>query len=326
MGYLIALAFLGLGFLFSRKETSSGLSFPTYVLAIAIFALSHPEYLTRWASMDTSILIVPLLQIIMFGVGTEMSLGDFKGVIRMPKGVLIGIACQFSVMPLLGFGIASLFGFPAEIAAGIILLGSSPSGLASNVMSYLAKANLALSVTMTAFATLLAPIITPFLMQLLAGQLIEVNFLAMMWSIIQIVIIPIGIGLLFNHSIKGKISWLDKLMPVLSMGGIVLIIGIITANGRDSLLDIGALLILACIIHNAFGYILGYFVAKASGMDESSCRTIALEVGMQNSGLASGIAVQMGKIATLGLAPAVFGPLMNISGSTLASFWRKRAN
>lgn len=325
MGYVIALAFLGLGFFLSRKETTSGLSFPSYVVAIAIFALSHPEYLIRWGNMDTSLLIVPLLQIIMFGVGTEMSLGDFKGVIQMPKGVLIGMACQFSVMPLLGFGIASLFGFPAEIAAGIILVGSSPSGLASNVMSYLAKANLALSVTMTAFATLLAPIITPFLMKFLAGQLVEVNFLDMMWSIIQIVIIPIGMGLLFNHTIKGKLAWLDKLMPILSMGGIVLIIGVITANGRDSLLEIGVLLVLACIIHNALGYVLGYFTAKLSGMDEPSCRTIALEVGMQNSGLASGIAVQMGKIATLGLAPAVFGPLMNITGSTLAAFWRKKS-
>lgn len=325
MGYVIALAFLGLGFFLSRKKTTSGLSFPSYVIAIAIFALSHPEYLIRWGNLDTSLLIVPLLQIIMFGVGTEMSLGDFKGVIKMPKGVLIGMACQFSVMPLLGFGIASLFGFPAEIAAGIILVGSSPSGLASNVMSYLAKANLALSVTMTAFATLLAPIITPFLMKVLAGQLVEVNFVDMMWSIIQIVIIPIGMGLLFNHKIKGKVAWLDKLMPVLSMGGIVLIIGVITANGRDSLLEIGVLLILACIIHNALGYLLGYFTAKISGMDEPSCRTIALEVGMQNSGLASGIAVQMGKIATVGLAPAVFGPLMNITGSTLASFWRKKS-
>lgn len=325
MGYVIALAFLGLGFFLSRKETTSGLSFPSYVVAIAIFALSHPEYLIRWGNMDTSLLIVPLLQIIMFGVGTEMSLGDFKGVIQMPKGVLIGMACQFSVMPLLGFGIASLFGFPAEIAASIILVGSSPSGLASNVMSYLAKANLALSVTMTAFATLLAPIITPFLMKFLAGQLVEVNFLDMMWSIIQIVIIPIGMGLLFNHTIKGKLAWLDKLMPMLSMGGIVLIIGVITANGRDSLLEIGVLLVLACIIHNALGYVLGYFTAKLSGMDEPSCRTIALEVGMQNSGLASGIAVQMGKIATLGLAPAVFGPLMNITGSTLAAFWRKKS-
>lgn len=324
MGYLIALAFLTLGFFLSRKETTSGLSFPSYVIAIAIFALAHPEYLIRWGNMDTSVLIVPLLQLIMFGVGTEMSLGDFKGVIQMPKGVLVGMACQFTLMPLLGFGIASIFDFSAEIAAGIILVGSSPSGLASNVMSYLAKANLALSVTMTACATIMAPLVTPLLMSFFAGELIEVNFLDMMWSIVQIVIIPIGMGLLFNHTIKGKVAWLDRLMPILSMGGIVLIIGVITANGQESLLDIGFLLIVACFIHNGLGYVLGYFSAKVSGLDEASCRTIALEVGMQNSGLASGIAVQMGKIATIGLAPAVFGPLMNITGSTLASFWRKK--
>jgi len=298
--------------------------FPASVLLILTLALWSPESLTQWGGLETSILIVPLLQIIMFGVGTEMSLADFKGVVQMPKGVLIGMLCQFSIMPFLGFGIAKLFGFPPEIAAGIILVGSSPSGLASNVMSYLAKANLALSVTMTACATLVAPLITPFMMSWLGGQFVEVDFLGMMWSIFQIVIIPIAIGLLFNHFLKGKVSWLDRIMPIVSMAGIILIIGIITANGRDSLLEIGLLLVLACVLHNGMGYLLGYFAAKAANMDEASCRTIALEVGMQNSGLASGIAVQMGKIATVGLAPAVFGPLMNVTGSLLASFWKNR--
>ncbi len=300
------------------------LLFPFLVLIILALGLAMPELLTSWGGMETSILIVPLLQVIMFGVGTEMSLVDFKGVIQMPKGVLIGMLCQFTIMPFLGFGIAKIFGFPAEVAAGIILVGSSPSGLASNVMSYLAKANLALSVTMTACATLVAPIVTPFMMNWLGGQFVEVDFLGMMWSIFQIVIIPIAIGLLFNHFLKGKIAWLDRIMPIISMGGIILIIGVITANGRDSLLEIGLLLVLACVLHNTFGYLLGYSAAKLSRMDEASCRTIALEVGMQNSGLASGIAVQMGKIATVGLAPAVFGPLMNVSGSLLASWWKNK--
>lgn len=300
------------------------LIFPFLVTLIVALALIQPNSLTSWGGLETSLLIVPLLQIIMFGVGTEMSLADFKGVIQMPKGVLIGIACQFTIMPFLGFGIAWAFDFPAEIAAGIILVGSSPSGLASNVMSYLAKANLALSVTMTACATLVAPLITPFMMSWLGGQFVEVDFLGMMWSIIQIVIIPIAGGLLFNHLLKGIIKWLDSAMPIISMGGIILIIGVITANGRDSLLEIGGLLVLACVLHNGLGYLLGYFSAKASGMDEPSCRTIALEVGMQNSGLASGIAVQLGKIATVGLAPAIFGPLMNVSGSLLASWWKNK--
>ncbi|TFV93650.1 bile acid:sodium symporter family protein [Algoriphagus kandeliae] len=299
--------------------------FPTLVVLIVCLALLFPGILVNWGGFETSLLIVPLLQIIMFGVGTEMSLGDFLGVIKMPKGVLIGMACQFTIMPFLGFLLANVFSFPPEIAAGLILVGSSPSGLASNVMSYLSKANLALSVTMTAVATALAPVLTPFLMSWLGGAYVPVDFFSMIWSIIQIVIIPVVLGLVFNHFMKGKAAWLDRILPVLSMGGIILIIGVITANGRDSLLQIGILLVLACLLHNILGYVLGYASARVLGLDEKSSRTVAFEVGMQNSGLASGIAVQMGKIATVGLAPAVFGPLMNFTGSLLASFWRKKS-
>ncbi|NVJ85446.1 MAG: bile acid:sodium symporter family protein [Algoriphagus sp.] len=299
--------------------------FPVLVVFIVLFAMLFPEFLVSWGSFETSLLIIPLLQLIMFGVGTEMSLKDFLGVVKMPKGVLIGMVCQFTIMPFLGFSLAKFFSFPSEIAAGLILVGASPSGLASNVMSYLSKANLALSVTMTAFATALAPIMTPFLMSWLGGSYVPVDFFAMMWSIFQIVIIPVVLGLIFNHFMRGKLSWLDQILPVVSMGGIILIIGIITANGRDSLLDIGLLLIFACFLHNSLGYLLGYGSAKAFGLDEKSARTVAFEVGMQNSGLASGIAVQMGKIGTLGLAPAVFGPLMNFTGSLLASYWRKKS-
>ena len=269
-------------------------------------------------------LIVPLLQIIMFGMGTAMSFKDFVGVIKMPKAVGIGMACQFTIMPIVGVSLATIFGFPAEIAAGIVLIGSSPSGLASNVMVYLAKANLALSVTLTAVATLLAPLVTPFLMKTLAGQFIPIDAWAMMWSIIKIVIIPIVAGLLFNHFFHGKFKWLDKAMPVVSMAGIAFIITIITAAGRESLLTIGIALFAAAILHNAAGYFLGYWACKLFKMNENDCRTIALEVGMQNGGLASGIALEMGKVATVGLAPAIFGPWMNISGSSLATWWREK--
>jgi len=145
-----------------------------------------------------------LLQIIMFGMGTAMSFKDFYGVIKMPKGVFIGLTCQFTIMPLLGFSLASLFNFPPEIAAGIILIGSSPSGLASNVMAYLARANVALSVTLTAFATLLAPLMTPFLMKYLAGSFVPIDFVRMMTSILKIVIIPVFIGLVFNYFFSWK--------------------------------------------------------------------------------------------------------------------------
>jgi BASS family bile acid:Na+ symporter len=227
-------------------------------------------------------------------------------------------------MPLLGFTLASLSGFPPEIAAGIILIGCSPNGMASNVISYLAKANLALSITITAVSTMLAPIMTPLLMKLLAGAFIQINMLDMMWDIIKIVIIPITAGLLFNKFLSGKAAWLDKAMPLISMFGIAFIIVIITATGRESLLTIGPALILLVLIHNLSGYTLGYWSGRLFKMSERDCRTIAIEVGMQNGGLASGLAKGMGKIATVGLAPAVFGPLMNITGSILASYWHRK--
>lgn len=292
------------------------------ILAMVCVAMIIPDPFVKWGSFETKKLIVPLLQIIMFGMGTAISFKDFMGVAKMPKGVLVGIVCQFTIMPALGFLIASTFGFPPEIAAGIILVGCSPSGLASNVMTYLSKGNLALSVTLTALATLMAPFMTPALMKLIGGTLIEVDFWKMMLDIIKIVIVPIVIGLGFNHFFHGKAKWLDNAMPFVSMAGIAVIILIITANGRDSLMEVGLMLILACFLHNTTGYFLGYWASRLLRMSEKDCRTIAIEVGLQNAGLASGIAVSMGKIATVGLAPAIFGPLMNISGSILAMWWR----
>jgi BASS family bile acid:Na+ symporter len=299
-------------------------SYTVIIFSSVSASLFYPGFFISWGSFKLSILIVPLLQLIMFGMGTAMSVKDFVGVIKMPKAVGIGLMCQFTIMPIVGFTLASLFGFAPEIAAGIVLIGASPSGLASNVMSYIAKANLALSVTLTACATLLAPILTPFLMQVFAGQFIPIDFLGMMWSIVKIVILPIVAGLTFNHFFHGKAEWLDRAMPIVSMAGIAVIITIITASGRDSLLNIGLVLILAAVIHNAAGYFLGYWACRLFQMPEQDSRTIALEVGMQNGGLASGIALEMGKVATVGLAPAVFGPWMNISGSSLATWWREK--
>lgn len=304
-------------------EAVRGFSYTFWIGAAVTISLYFPAPFIELGGFQLKTLIVPLLQVIMFGVGTAMSLKDFKAVLTMPRGVFVGMGCQFTVMPLIGFGITLIFDFPPEIAAGIILVGSSPSGLASNVMSYISKANLALSVTMTAVATLMAPIVTPFLMQLFAGQYIPIDFWSMVWSIVKIVIIPIGAGLVFNKVAHGRFMWLDQAMPLISMIAIGVIITIITAAGRDSLLSIGLFLVMACLLHNISGYGVGYGIAKLLKFDEKSCRTIALEVGMQNSGLASGIALQMGKVATVGLAAAVFGPLMNITGSSLATWWRR---
>ena len=324
LGVVVIGFFTSLALAFRGYEKLKGFSSPVLIFAAVSISMFYPALLTKVGSFELKGLIVPLLQIIMFGMGTAMSVKDFYGVIKMPKGVAVGVVCQFTIMPLVGYLITQIFQFPAEIAAGVILIGASPSGLASNVMSYLAKANVALSVTLTAVATLLAPLLTPLLMEWLAGEYIPIDVWGMMLSILKIVIIPIAIGLVFNHFFHGKTPWLDKAMPMVSMGAIMLIISVITAAGRDNLLTIGLVLVLAAILHNLLGYLLGYWSCRLLKMKEQDCRTIALEVGMQNGGLASGIALEMGKVATVGLAPAVFGPWMNISGSSLATWWRDK--
>lgn len=390
-GPFLILGFVGLALAVRIYPLFKGFSYSLWIFTAVAASMYYPQYFFGVGNFEFKKLIIPLLQIIMFGMGSQMSLKDFAGVIKMPKGVIIGVACQFTIMPIIGVSIALLFNFPPEIAAGIILVGSSPSGMASNVMSFLAKANLALSITLTAFATLLSPLLTPFLMKTLAGEMIDVNFWSMMLDIFNMVILPIVGGLIFNIfslskvSVKGKIIqllsyflvlvlknaisfystgalisnfvsgvfinflWfmclpvaaaflftyfikgnregLNKLLSFISMLGIGIIITVITAAGRDSLLEVGFLLIIACLIHNLFGYSLGFSIARfVFNMDERDCRTIALEVGMQNGGLASGLALQMGKVATVGLAPAIFGPMMNITGSSLAMWWKNKTN
>lgn len=314
---LLAIGFRGFSLL-------KGFSYTVIIFAAVTTALYYPGYFREVNGYKLTKLITPLIQVIMFGMGTSMSFHDFAGVIKMPKGVLIGVTSHFVIMPMLGFTLASLSGFPPEIAAGIILIGCSPNGMASNVISYLAKANLALSVTITAISTMLAPFVTPLLMKVLAGAFIQINVVDMMWEIFKMVIIPIFAGLVFNRFLHGKIKWLDKAMPLVSMSAIAFIITIITAAGRDSLLSIGPALILVVLIHNLCGYTLGYWSGRLFKMSERDCRTIAIEVGMQNGGLASGLAKAMGKIATVGLAPAIFGPLMNVTGSILASYWHRK--
>lgn len=324
-GWVLALCFLCLAIAFRGNRFLQGLSFTVLIFAVVTIALYHPEYFLQWGGFKLSDLIIPLIQLIMFGMGSAMSIKDFTAVIKQPKGVVIGVMSQFIIMPFVGFLLASLSGFPPEIAAGIVLIGCSPSGLASNVMSYLAKANLALSITVTSITTLLAPFVTPLLMKLLAGALVEIDVLKMMWDIFKMIIIPIGAGLLFNKLLSGRSKWLDDAMPLVSMSGIAFILVIIVAAGRDNLLMIGPALIVVVCIHNSFGYLLGYWAGRLFKLPERDCRTIAIEVGMQNGGLASGIAKEMGKMATVGLAPAVFGPLMNITGSALASWWHNHA-
>ncbi len=323
-GPILIAFFLFLAIGFRGYPSLKGFAYTIMIFAAVSTALYYPQYFVEVNGFKFAVLITPLIQLIMFGMGTSMGIDDFVGVIKTPKGVFIGVTSHFIIMPLLGYTLAKFSGLPPEIAAGIILIGCSPNGMASNVISYLAKANLALSITITAVSTLLAPFVTPLLMKFLAGAFVKIDVGNMMWDIIKMVIIPIGAGILFNKLLKGKAKWLDNAMPLVSMFGIAFIIVIITAAGRQSLLTIGPLLILLVLIHNLLGYSLGYWSGRLFRMPERDCRTMAIEVGMQNGGLASGLANQMGKMATVGLAPAIFGPLMNVTGSILASYWHKK--
>jgi bile acid:Na+ symporter, BASS family len=366
-----------------------GYQFTAWIIAAVTAAMIFPSAFKQWGPINLrdKWIVLIVVQAVMFGMGTQMKLADFMGVIKAPRGVFVGIVCHFSVMPLVGFGLTKVFHFEPEIAAGIILIGSCSSGLASNVMAYIAKSNLVLSVTVTAITTMIAPIMTPLWMKWLAGTMVEVNFLSMMVEIIKIVIVPVGAALLHDYlksasglgcrivlgvaafgaawlvflgaggwsflkvnvagdllmtlSIAGFLlsafvigvayHWLtrwfprlDSWMPVASMAGIVYFTTVTTAAGRDNLMKVGLLLFLASVIHNGLGYTFGYWLSRASGLDKNSARSVAFEVGLQNGGMASGLAGAMGKLGTVGLAAAIFSPWMNISGSILANYWRKR--
>jgi bile acid:Na+ symporter, BASS family len=321
IGSLICLAIGGLG-----NPKIKQMSFTIWIIVAVAIGMFYPQYFQKIGDFKFTKLIVPLIQLIMFSMGTEMSLKDFEGVIKTPRAVLIGLVCHFTIMPLVGFILATGFGFPPEIAAGVILMGSVPSGVTSNVLAFIAKANMPLSVTIATVSTLIAPLATPFLMKMLAGQFVEIDFVAMMIHVTEIIIIPIILGLIINRLIRNGAKWLQTIMPMLSMCGVFMVILLIVASGRDALLNIGPLLFVASIIHHSMGYLLGYWSGRLMGLDEATSRTISLEVGMQNAGLASGIALQMGKVATVGLASAIAAPWMTISGSLLANWWRNKSS
>lgn len=323
-GWLLMLAFLSLAVAFRGNRFLKGFSYTVLIFAAVSLSMYYPNYFTTVGNFNLTGIIVPLLQLIMFGMGTELSLQDFTRILQMPKGVIIGVVCHYTIMPLIGFGVANLFHFPPEIAAGIILVGCSPSGLASNVMCYLSRGNLALSVSVTTVSTLLAPLFTPLLMQFLGGSFITIHFLDMVWEMVKMVVLPVALGILVHYLLKGRAKWLNKIMPITSMIGIVLILVIIIAKGRDALLQVGGLIILATFIHNTFGYLLGYWSGRLLKFSERDSRTIALEVGMQNAGLASALASKISTNPAVALAPAIFGPMMNITGSLLSSWWHNR--
>jgi len=305
-------------------QASRQFSYTAFIVFAAAIALTFPQYFLVVHGFELKRLILPLLQVITFGVGCTMNMHEFSGAWKSPRGILVGVASHYCIMPLIALSIARSFHFPPEIAAGLVLVGCCPSGLASNVIAFIARADLALSVTITTISTMLSPFLTPLLMRTLAGQMVHVNTGAMMLDILKIVIGPIALGLLVNRVAHKRAKPLLRLMPMLSMLGVAVIIMVISAQGRDELLHVGLALVAAVFLQMTLGFSLGYCGARIFGLSERECRTVSIEVGMQNSGLASGIAVEMGKVATLGLAAAINGPVMNATFSLLGMWWAGR--
>ena len=333
---LLITAFTLLALFIGGSCRYSAFAFTVWVAAFVTASMFYPLAFRTWFDFELRVLIVPLIQIIMFGMGTQLTVGDFKRVATMPKAVIIGIVLQFSVMPFVGKLLAMVFTRDPEAAAGMVLIGSCPGGVASNVMTYLANGNVALSVTMTACSTLVAPVMTPAMTSLLAGTYVEVKFVAMMIAIIKMIIVPIVAGLVVNiiltrlgeaHASMAALSkFIMKGLPYVSMFSICYIIAIITSLSRDALLMGGFVVAIMAgvILHNFTGYILGYWGARFMKLNEVDSRTVAIEVGLQNGGMASGLAIEVLKSDLAAIPPAVFGPWMNMSGAMLASYWSSK--
>ena len=259
----------------------------------------------------------------MFGMGMTLRFEDFKLVLQRPRDVFIGTVAQFGIMPLLAWGLAHAFSLPPELAAGVILVGTCPGGTSSNVMTYLARGDVALSVSMTMASTILAPIMTPLLTLWLAGQWIDIPAGKMMISIAQVVIAPILLGLLINHFFERPVQKVVKVLPLISVIAIVLIVGGVVAANAGRIIETGALIMLVVMCHNLLGYTLGFVVAKVLGMDMAKVKAVSIEVGMQNSGLATSLA-----LLHFGAAAAIPGALFsvwhNISGSLAANYLSSR--
>ncbi|HJX76871.1 bile acid:sodium symporter family protein [Glutamicibacter sp.] len=291
--------------------------FPLLVLAGGAIALLTPETFAGFSK-----LINPLLMLIMFGMGLTLTWPDFALVVRKPLPVILGVIAQYVIMPLLGLAISILLQLDPALAAGVILVGCAPGGTASNVVTYLAKGDVALSVTMTSISTLLAPIFTPLLTLWLAGQYLPVDAGTMALSIVQIVLIPVVLGLVLRAVIPRLVNAVLPALPWVSVIAITGVVIIVVAGSSAAIFSAGLLILLAVILHNAGGIALGYGTAKLFKQPIASRRTMAIEVGMQNSGLASGLAKQF-FTPEAALPGAVFSVWHNLSGALIAAYWRR---
>ncbi|PRX43641.1 BASS family bile acid:Na+ symporter [Prauserella shujinwangii] len=267
--------------------------------------------------------IPQLLGVIMFGMGLTLRPADFRLVLSRPRAVLLGLAAQFLVMPLAAWSIGWALGLTGALLAGMVLVGAAPGGTASNVIVYLAKGDVALSVTLTSVATLLAPLLTPALVLWLAGSDLPVGFWALFSSIVQIVLVPVVAGLLVRALAGRLVERVLDYLPLVSVTGIVVVVAAIVGVNSDVIASSGALLVLAVILHNGVGLLLGYSAARLARLDESARRAISIEVGMQNSGLSASLATTH-LVPMAALPAALFSVWHNVSGSALATYWARR--
>ena len=294
------------------------------VLLVGAVALFLPESFI-WIETKT---INPMLGVIMFGMGLTLSPKDFKIVLSRPKDILIGCLAQFTIMPLLAWLLTLAFSLPKELALGVILVGCCPGGTASNVITYLAKGDLALSVGMTACSTLLAPIVTPLLVWLMAGTMVNVDTLGMLLSIVYVVIAPIIVGLLCQHFLPKLTKAVTPYLPAFSSLAIAITVGIVVSHNADRLMLGGMIVILVVILHNLLGLSLGFTIGRLLRLEKPKCIALSIEVGMQNSGLASSLANMHFAAYPLATVPgAIFSVWHNISGALAArSFQRTTDN
>ncbi|WP_336030649.1 bile acid:sodium symporter family protein [Acinetobacter pittii] len=295
-------------------------TFALWVIVFAALALWQPEFFV-WLKA-----YIPwILGIIMLGMGMTMTVDDFKGVLQSPKAVLIGVVAQFVVMPGLAYALCKLFNLPPEIAVGVILVGCCPGGTASNVITYMAKGNVALSVACTSVSTLLAPILTPAIFYLLASQWLKIDAASMFISILQVVLLPIIVGLILRTWLKRQVESYIQVMPLVSVIAIVAIVAAIIGGSKAAILQSGLLILVVVILHNGLGYLLGFTAARFFKLPYADSKAIAIEVGMQNSGLGVALAAVHFAASPITAVPsAIFSLWHNISGPALATYWASK--
>ncbi|WP_419880939.1 bile acid:sodium symporter family protein [Peribacillus sp. B-H-3] len=290
----------------------AGKTFTLWVLLAAILAYLFPGHFKGIGTY-----VVPLLGLVMFGMGLSLSAEDFKEVFKRPKEVALGVAGHFLIMPLLAFALSAGLNLPSEVAVGVILVGCCPSGTSSNVMVFLARGNVALAVSIASVSTLLAPIITPLLILLFASKWVDISIGSLFLSIVQVVIIPLALGFIIKKFFAKGAKGGQKAMPLVSVISIVLIVSAVVAGSQEQIAKTGWLIFAVVVLHNTLGFVLGFFFSRLCGMDLAKQKAVAMEVGMQNSGL--GVAIASANFSPLAAVPsAIFSVWHNISGSVLA--------